>query len=1106
MVIGGALALLPVGAFADPVKVRAWAHPGFGRIVFQWPAPVKFESTQSGVTLSVKFQRKIEAVYGAVNTSLGAYVAKTTTGGGGQTTILTLKPGVAVRQSTASGRAVIIDLVKSADAKPAAPKAAPKTAKKIAKPATGGKAVRVRVGAHKDYSRVVFDWTRNVEYKVDRKGDKATISFSRPEKVDMAGLKRRLPPRITSAEIRTGGPGSVVEIGLAPGARIRHFRSGTKIVLDVLGGSAVPSTASKPKPKETKDAKTSGPKKLLLPTDKKAAAKTAANKSAGKADDTAKSGMAKVVKTLPKKALTSARKKLPVLKVNFAPLEGGARISFSWIEPTAAAIFSRAGHVWAVFDRDARLEMATPPQSLSEVLFLAENISVDNRMAFRFRVSPKLVPVARRQGNRWAIEFRPNSANLTRPVQIDRKGDIEKNGVVVLSGAVSSKLIKISDPEVGDVIQVAPILTPGVGIPKAREFVQFKLLQSAQGVAIVAKVDDLKISSKRKGLEISTVGGLAISAGKPRPKNLLKKAAMKTDGEAEDGPAARIFQFAAWQGNNKKSFEKRKQALQHGLSKVPKGRRNRARWPLARFYFAHQYMADANGVLSLILAHDPAIIEDPTFRAMRGAVRLWLGRTKEAEDDLMVPGLDGDPEMAIWRSALFAQKHEWKRAYDEYLNAGGVPKKYVQNVRVWLAMQATEAALRANDIEQANKLLIELAKEEGLRPLQATGIQLLRGKGFEAVDDVDQAMKSYQEVIAAGVRPTEARANFARINTALKNRELTLQDATVEMERLRFSWRGDDFEFELLRRLGDLHIDNGDYRASLAVYRLAVTYFPRLPDSKAVSQEMNDIFKRLFLDGEADAMSAISALAMFYDFRELTPVGKSGDEMIRQLANRLVSVDLLGRAAGLLEHQVKFRLKAVDKARVGLRLAVIHMLNRRFDKALSTIKITRWRNLPSDLAIERRQVEARILSNMDKPEDALLALVGNNSDEANLIRVDLYWQMRRWQDMIQTLAEILGESWDGPRALTKDERSYVMKMAVAMALDGNETGLDQLRLDYAEKMTGTADAEGFELITQKIDPRTTEFRKVSSAIAQIDTLESFMNRYRERLYGDELGN
>ncbi len=43
-------------------------------------------------------------------------------------------------------------------------------------------------------------------------------------------------------------------------------------------------------------------------------------------------------------------------------------------------------------------------------------------------------------------------------------------------------------------------------------------------------------------------------------------------------------------------------------------------------------------------------------------------------------------------------------------------------------------------------------------------------------------------------------------------------------------------------------------------------------------------------------MPAIDALSLFYDFRDLTPVGRRGDEMIRKLADRLVSVDLLDQA------------------------------------------------------------------------------------------------------------------------------------------------------------------------------------------------------------------
>ena len=39
--------------------------------------------------------------------------------------------------------------------------------------------------------------------------------------------------------------------------------------------------------------------------------------------------------------------------------------------------------------------------------------------------------------------------------------------------------------------------------------------------------------------------------------------------------------------------------------------------------------------------------------------------------------------------------------------------------------------------------------------------------------------------------------------------------------------------------------------------------------------------------------------AMFYEFRELTPIGRRGDELIRRLADRLASIDLLDQAAEL---------------------------------------------------------------------------------------------------------------------------------------------------------------------------------------------------------------
>ena len=67
--------------------------------------------------------------------------------------------------------------------------------------------------------------------------------------------------------------------------------------------------------------------------------------------------------------------------------------------------------------------------------------------------------------------------------------------------------------------------------------------------------------------------------------------------------------------------------------------------------------------------------------------------------------------------------------------------------------------------------------------------------------------------------------------------------------------------------------------------------------------------------------------------------------MIRRLADRLVSVDLLDQAAELLQHQVDHRLQGAARAQVATRLAVIYLMNRKPDRALAVLQATRMADL-----------------------------------------------------------------------------------------------------------------------------------------------------------------
>src|SRR3546814_9136882 len=83
--------------------------------------------------------------------------------------------------------------------------------------------------------------------------------------------------------------------------------------------------------------------------------------------------------------------------------------------------------------------------------------------------------------------------------------------------------------------------------------------------------------------------------------------------------------------------------------------------------------------------------------------------------------------------------------------------------------------------------------------------------------------------------------------------------------------------------------------------------------------------------------------------------------MIQKLVDRLVNVDLLNRAADLLEHQVRFRLKGKEKARAGLKLAVIRLLDQNADGAAAALHGSRTTDLPPELEDDRRRVEAKAM-------------------------------------------------------------------------------------------------------------------------------------------------
>ena len=1128
--IGGALgaALLGVWIAAQPalgaegVTVRAWPHSGFGRIVFEFSSPVGFEARMDAGSVVMRFEREFEADYRRVRQHLGQYIGEITEGADGLSVTFALHGEYGLK-SSALDNLVVVDLIDGARAAEAATSEDGETA------ADSAERLRVRTGIHPGFTRVVFDWTEDVSYTVSREGERVTVAFGRAATVELAAINRRPPRWIESAESHIEAGGLAVELRVPESARLRDFRSGRKVVVDILGkadetrvAEAVPQEPASPEklpPPQPAASSTAAPEAAPeaiadAPEPPPQAPTQAESEAAATASPPEAVAQGEPTQLLPDELEPTAAAGVQdagappqkEIAVTFPETEGLLRIAIAWRSPVAAAVFERAGHLWAVFDRPVRAAFDPIPPRLSEILFLAEQIGNANGTALRFKVRPGLHPTVTHRNGIWEIEFAAEAGALRIVIGIERESEAGEGPRVFLPVAEAGNLVEIDDPEVGDRLAVVPVHGPGRGVATERTFLQFAVLSTAQGVAIQPRADPIAVRTVRNGVEITSREELILSdPGLSRSDDGDDANAPPGGGERDlaalDAQAtlpARLFDFERWRHEELGVFFEARAKLRAAIARAPEQARNAGRWELAAFNFAHGFYLEALGIMNVVAEGDPGIASDPAYRVVRGATEARLGRWDAAAELFGITLLDGSPEVALWRGAIASTAMDWDRARQEFAFGALAYEVMPVETRTWLRLKSVRAAFATKDFEGGDADLA-LALEEAPSAALVSESTLLLARGAAERGEIEAAVESYDEVIAGGYRPVAAEARRERAELLMAAGEIPFEEGVEELERLRFVWRGNDFERDLMYRLSEIYRDEGEYYDSLATLRELISVFPDDPSTPEVTQELNDTFRALFLDGLADSLSPLKAYSLYYDFRELTPVNEDGDAMLRALADRFASVDLYDRAAQTIEHQFEFRLSGAEKARVGAKLAVIYLLGDHPDKAIETLAASAWNALSKELVQERRLLEARALADLDRPDESLARLKGVSSAEAASIRADIHWRRQVWIAAAKAIDVSLGERWEAEAPLNEVERGEVLRMTVALSLAGNPSGVSSVRTRYGAKMEESPEAEAFAIITTEFDRSSIPFREIATTVAQLDTLDAFMAPYREKL-------
>ncbi|MGE5504967.1 MAG: tetratricopeptide repeat protein, partial [Actinomycetota bacterium] len=928
----------------------------------------------------------------------------------------------------------------------------------------------VRGGEHTGFNRLVFDWPKPVGYTVDLSGGQAVLSFDRPANLNVVSLKAALPPDVSFVETRPAGKGTAVVLALPPEMRLRHFTSGTKVAVDLVRPAGAP-----PPPRAN-----GAPPPPLAPapgTDEQPPA--------------LKPLAAEPKPTPPAASLANKPDDAPAAE---APKAKGKVVSigFPFNQAVGAAVFRRAGYLWAVFDKKAELDTKLLKRSGGDVITFLEQLNTPKGTAVRMLTRPGYNPSIRKEGQLWVLDLSEQPLAPTAGLEVNQQFDFEDRGRVVMIGSEPSAAMTIHDPEVGDDLLVVGLPTIGAGVRYGRIFPEAELLPTAQGVVAVPMADGVRLDTKRNNIELTMAGGIHMSPDVPA-----------TEGGAPPNTAAQVsatgpLDISTWMRGGPDKFYEEHEKLLRRLALVRPEDRNIQRLEIARHYLANGFGAEALGVLRTVAAVDPNMVEQPAYRAVHGAANFLMGRDAEAVEDLSLPALKNDPTVALFVAAARARSEPEpaRQALALRLAADDI-KGWPRNLRMSIGTIAAKSAAAAGDGKAVGKIVDAMNGPDRSRRDAGT-LAYLSGLGLETQKLVDAAIGKYREAEDGESRPDRAYAARNRIELMVKTGRLSPNDAIRELERLRFAWRGEDFEYQLLKRLGEMQIAAKRYGEGLRTLHALVSNYGDNPDIANVSREMSEAFERLYLDGEADKLPAVTAIGLYDEFQELTPTGAKGDEMIRRLADRLAQVDLLDRAAELLRHQVTFRLSGLDKARIGARLALLEISDRKPQHALESLDLSEVPDIPADLATQRRMLRVQALDDQGRSAEALALIINDQSDEARRLRAEIYWRLKKWPEAAAALESLVDKPMP-TKPLDPKSARRVLDLATALTLAKDDRGLQRIRRVWGAHMAATDFREAFELLTSETERGIIDYRRVGDKIKQVQDFQTFINEWQKRV-------
>ena len=320
---------------------------------------------------------------------------------------------------------------------------------------------------------------------------------------------------------------------------------------------------------------------------------------------------------------------------------------------------------------------------------------------------------------------------------------------------------------------------------------------------------------------------------------------------------------------------------------------------------------------------------------------------------------------------------------------------------------------------------------------------------------------------------------------------------------MRYAWGEAEFKIKVLQELAEIYAQNKDYPQALKTLKEAKN-LGLSKDSEAITRRMVKFFEDIYYYNQDDKMPAIQSLALYQDYHELAPQSQYYNEIVQKLADRLVAVDLLGRAYNILSHQMENgKLTANEAGTIGTRMALINLFNNEPEKAIENLDKTESDELSPSIVAHRRIIRAKALSGLEKTEEALELLKEDYSRNGILLKAEIFWNNQQWGDAADNIKYLIEKPQEG-KALSQEQIQLILEWATALKKAGRETVIVRLKNTFEPYFATTPYISIFNVLTDTMETETIDLHNIDETINNIADFRNFAKIYTDSMQKSSL--